>query len=122
MSNTKPCETKTCEIKNQVNQIIETVENYTRTQRHLEQNQDITSEEQKHQADRIQNERREEINNLTNKVVYGDNYNVNDKENLKENYEKAQTYMKYNAEHMSSEDLSNLKEKQMNRKEHLRNT
>lgn len=113
---------KADETKNQINQIIETVENYTRTERHLEQNQDITSPEQKRQADRIQNERREEIDNLTNKIVYGDNYNVKDNEQLKANYEKSETYMKYNADHMSSEDLRNLKEKQINRKEQLRNT
>lgn len=109
------------ETENRVSEIIDTVKEYTRSERHMEQNEDIISEEQKERFKEIQNERGERIENLTNKIVYGESYTQNEVENLEENYERAENYLKNNKEHMSSDDYNNLKEKQIKRQEQMNN-
>lgn len=67
----------------------------------------------------IQKAREEEISNLKDKIAFGENDNNNEFENLKDNYHKSNEYMKYNKDNMTSEDLSNIKEKQRHRKEQM---
>jgi hypothetical protein len=111
------------ENKNKVEELINVVDNYTRTQRHLEQYSDIGDPKNVEHARKIQNVREEEINNLTNKISYGNgrtDTTVNDEiNNLEKNYMYAEGYLDHNAEHMPKEDFKNLKEKQENREEKI---
>ncbi len=102
------------ELKNRVNQLIDVVEKHTRTERHLEQYSNISSKENLEHERRIQKTREEEIENLKDKIVYGEGYS-NEAENLEAKYEKTKEYIHYNAPKMNLEGLSNLNEKQRNR-------
>ncbi|GFZ32702.1 hypothetical protein CSC2_32280 [Clostridium zeae] len=107
------------EVENRINQIVDTVEKYTRTERHIEQNQDIISSEQMKHAEEIQNARRREIDTLKDKIVYGDNYKEDEQQNIIDNMTNAAGYIKNNGENMSTKDLNNIKDKQANRKDQL---
>lgn len=105
--------------ENRVEQLINTVDNYTRTERHLEQHSDIGDPERLERAKEIQSERKSEMERLKNNIVYGNEASTNDLENLKENYNDTQEYINNYGLQMSNEDLKNLKEKQQNRLEEL---
>lgn len=105
--------------ENRINQLINTVENYTRTERHLEQHSDIGDPERLERAEEVQSERKSEIDHLKNNIVYGNESLNNNLENLRENYDDTQEYMSTYGSQMSNEDLKNLKEKQQNRLEEL---
>ncbi|CAM2737352.1 hypothetical protein HAHI6034_03555 [Hathewaya histolytica] len=111
------------EVKNRLNELERTMENYVRTERHLEQHSDIASREQLENAKSIQESRREDMQELENSIVHGNDVENNTPEqqleNLKDNYVSTQGYLNHNSENMSREDLSNLKEKQENRKEQM---
>lgn len=111
------------EVKNRLNELERTMENYIRTERHLEQHSDIASREQLENAKSIQESRREDMQELENSIVHGNDVENNTPEqqleNLKDNYVSTQGYLNHNSENMSREDLSNLKEKQENRKEQM---
>ncbi|MFX0548591.1 hypothetical protein ACOAKC_04580 [Hathewaya histolytica] len=111
------------EVKNRLNELERTMENYVRTERHLEQHSDIASREQLENAKSIQESRREDMQELENSIVHGNDIENNTQqqqlENLKDNYVSTQGYLNHNSENMSREDLSNLKEKQENRKEQM---
>ncbi|MPM21267.1 hypothetical protein SDC9_67711 [bioreactor metagenome] len=109
------CDTKGKEMKNRVEEVENLMNSYVRTERHLEQHSDIASKDQISHAKNIQNQRSELIDTLENKIAYGNNANNNELENVKANYEKTEKYINYNADHMSSAQLNNLKEKQENR-------
>ncbi|AKN32117.1 hypothetical protein Ccar_15090 [Clostridium carboxidivorans P7] len=105
--------------ENKINQLINTVENYTRTERHLEQHSDIGDPERLERAEEVQSERKSEIDHLKNNIVYGNESLNNNLENLRENYDDTQEYISHYGSQMSDEDLKNLKEKQQNRLEEL---
>lgn len=111
------------ENKHRVEQLVNVVDNYTRTQRHLEQYSNIGNPKNVDHARRIQNEREKEINNLTNKLAYGtgtvDNPVSDELDNLQKNYKYAEGYLEHNADHMPKDDIENLKEKQKNRREKI---
>ncbi|WP_142415709.1 hypothetical protein [Hathewaya massiliensis] len=111
------------EVKNRLNQLSETMDNYVRTERHLEQHSDIGSRGNLENAREIQEVRRNEMENLKNKITYGGDFSNQSRkeeaENLKENYIETEGYINHNAENMTSEDLNNLKQKQKNRKREL---
>ena len=107
------------ETANRVDELINLVENLTRTERHLEQHSDIASDEQIRNAEDLQREREEQISNLKNKIIYGDGGPSDDVEGLERNMVFANGYLNHNADHMSEEDLQNLKQKQENRRETL---
>ncbi|MBK1812435.1 hypothetical protein JHL18_17555 [Clostridium sp. YIM B02505] len=107
------------EVENRIDQIVDTVEKYTRTERHIEQNQDIISSEQLEHAKEIQNARKREIDTLKDKIVYGDNYKEDEQQNIIDNMINAAGYIKNNGEDMSEKDLNNIKDKQANRKDQL---
>ncbi|WP_291574033.1 hypothetical protein [Clostridium sp. UBA4548] len=104
------------EMKNRVGELENLMDSYVRTERHLEQHSDIASKNQIHHAHEIQKERSEQIENLENKIAYGNNSGNNELENAKANYEKTEKYISYNGDHMSTAQLNNIKEKQKNRK------
>lgn len=105
-----------------VDDLINLVENKTRTERHLEQHSDIGDPDRLHHVYEVQNAREEQIQNLKSAIVYGDNTN-NDTEDqlhsLKKNYKFAEGYIDHNADHMNSQALKNLEEKQRNRREQM---
>nr|WP_272508949.1 hypothetical protein [Clostridium ganghwense] len=111
------------ENEHRVEQLMNTVENYTRTERHMEQHSDIGDPKRLDHAKEIQRKREEEMEELKNTIVYGPETSSggvkNDLENLQKNYEYAQGYMEHNADNMNKQNLENLKKKQENRREKM---
>jgi len=98
------------------------VENYTRTQRHLEQYSEIGNSENKENARRVQKVREEEIKTLERQIK-GQNEKITPEEhleNVKEKYYNTQGYIQNNKEGMNDEMLRNLQEKQQHREEQIR--
>lgn len=103
-----------------VNQLVNDVENYTRTERHLEQHSDIGDPDRLKNAIGIQKEREEEINHLKDRIVHGaGNTTGGSINNLKENFEDTNEYMANYADHLNKKDLENLQQKQKNRLESM---
>ncbi|NLN48461.1 MAG: hypothetical protein GX154_05115, partial [Clostridiales bacterium] len=94
---------------------------YVRTQRHLEQNSDIASDDQLDHASEIQNDREDRIDNLRNKIVNDVHDPGNQITNLKKRIEYSDGYIEHNKDDMDPETLENAKEKQKHRKEQLEN-
>ena len=107
-----------------VDNLINTVENHTRTKRHLEQYSEIGDIEFKEKARDKQVIREKQINDLKDQLIgvskdgKASSIQLDD---LKTNYEFAEEYMKNNKDHMNKEDLSNLEKKQNNRKVQIEN-
>lgn len=114
------------EIENEhrIDQLVDVVEKHTRTERHLEQYSNIGNPENREHAREIQKKREEEINTLKNIIAYGDDKSqdtvTDELDNLEKNYIYAEGYLEHNDEHMPKEDMKNLKEKQENRREKMR--
>ncbi len=101
--------------ENRIDQLISTVENYTRTERHIEENSDIGDPKRLKHAEGIQSERKSEIEHLRDNIVYGDACSDDNLANLKENYEDTKEYLDHYGSKMNKEDLKNIEEKQKNR-------
>lgn len=101
--------------ENRIDQLINTVENHTRTERHLEQCSHIGDPKRLSHAKDVQKEREEEIQSLKNTIVYGSQYDDNNIENLKENYEDTKEYVDHFGSKMDEKTLQNIEEKQENR-------
>ena len=104
--------------------LINIVENHTRTQRHLEQYSNIGDPKYKEIARNKQDLREKQIDELKQQLTdYDENYISKEKqlENLKENYEFGKNYIQSNEDHMNEEDLQNLNQKQVNRKIQIEN-
>lgn len=98
------------------------VENYTRTQRHLEQYSEIGNPENKENARKVQKVREEEIKNLETQIK-GENTRITPEEhleNVKEKYYNAEGYIENNKDSMNEDMLRNLQEKQQHREEQIR--
>lgn len=108
------------ETEHRIDELISTVENYTRTERHLEQYSDIGDPKGKAHAKDIQLARKAEIQHIKNTIIYGSNYDDHPLENLKENYDDTKEYMDHFGSKMDDETLENVKEKQKNRKETIK--
>ena len=117
------CKDKIKKVK-KVDNLINIVENHTRTKRHLEQYSEIGSLEFKEMAREKQDLREKQINELKSQLT-GDDKDIQTKaehlEGAKTNYEFAEGYMENNKEHMNKEDLKNLKKRQANRKVQIQN-
>lgn len=98
-----------------IDQLIDTVENYTRTERHLEQYSHIGDPKNKAHARDVQCAREAEIQHLKNEIVYGAEYDDHPLENLKENYEDTKEYLDHFGNRLDSKTLANVEEKQKNR-------
>jgi hypothetical protein len=110
------------ENERRIENLIDLVENKTRTDRHLEQHSDIGDPDRLKHAHEVQNARQEQIENLKNAIAHGDNAKNDTQdqlESLKKNYTFAEGYINHNADHMDKEALQNLKEKQEHRREQM---
>ncbi len=107
----------------QLDNLVNLVDNHTRTERHLEQYSEIGDKENKDHAREIQDVREEEINDLRNKLNGNDDIQTRAEqiENLEEKIESTEGYIENNKNDMDEEMLKNLEEKQENRKEQLDN-
>jgi len=96
------------------------VENYTRTERHLEQYSEIGNPENKEHAKQVQKVREAEIKNLENQIK-DDNKITPEQhlENVKEKYYSTEGYIQNNKDGMNEEMLKNLQEKQQHREEQI---
>ncbi|MBC2581022.1 hypothetical protein [Clostridium sp. DJ247] len=108
------------ETEHRIDQLMSTVENHTRTERHLEQYSNIGDPKGKAHARDIQLAREAELQHLKNTILYGPTYDDHQLENLKENYEDTKEYVDHFGSKMDDETLENVKEKQKNRKESIK--
>lgn len=107
-----------------VDNLINIVENHTRTERHLEQYSEIGDPYFKEKAVDKQHLREKQIDELKDQLagVSKDVMTASDHLNsVKERYEFAEEYIANNKDHMNKEDLENLEKKQQNRKVQIDN-
>lgn len=110
------------ENERRVDNLINLVENKTRSERHLEQHSDIGDPDRLDHVYEVQSDREQQIQDLKNAIVYGDNTKNDTQdqlESLKKNYTFAEGYINHNTDHMDQKALNSLKEKQQNRKEQM---
>lgn len=96
--------------------LINLVENHTRTERHLEQYSHIGDPIYKEKAREKQHVREEQIDSLKSQIL-DEHQKISAEEhlaNLKENYEKTKNYLGNNLENLSYEQVHNMAEKQIN--------
>lgn len=107
----------------QIDNLINLVENHTRTERHLEQYSHIGNQENKDHAREIQEIREEQIEDLREKLNGTGDIQTREEqiENLEKRYELTQGYIKNNKEEMNKEMLQNLELKQEKRRIQLDN-
>ena len=103
--------------------LINLVENHTRTERHLEQYSHIGNQNNKKHAREIQEIREEQIEDLRDKLNGNADIQTREEqiENLERRYELTEGYIENNKENMSDETLRNLEEKQEKRRIQLDN-
>ena len=107
----------------QLDNLINLVENYTRTERHLEQYSHIGNKDNKEHARKIQEIREEQIEDLRDKLNGSSDIQTREEkiENLERKYELTKGYIKNNKDDMKDETLKNLDEKQEKRRIQLDN-
>ena len=106
----------------QKDNLINVVENHTRTQRHLEQYSEIGNPKNKQNAREKQNTREKEIKVLKNQILETTLDTRNKQiENLISNYKNTEDYIDNNYNELPEEMLSNLENKQNNRVNQLEN-
>lgn len=107
----------------QIDNLINLVENHTRTKRHLEQYSHIGNKENKEHARKIQEIREEQIEDLRDKLNGTGDIQTREEqiENLERRYELTQGYIENNKEDMNNKMLQNLEEKQEKRRIQLEN-
>ena len=107
----------------QLDNLINLVENHTRTERHLEQYSSIGSKDNKNHAREIQNIRQEQIEDLKNKLKGEDDIQTPEEQldNLKEKYLKTNEYIRNNREDMTDDMLQHMGDKQQKRKNQIDN-
>lgn len=107
----------------QLDNLINLVENHTRTKRHLEQYSHIGNPENKENARRIQDIREEQIDELKNQIKGINDTQTKEEqlENVIEKYINAQGYIINNEDNMSEEQLNNMEKKQDNREIQIEN-
>ena len=107
----------------QLDNLTNLVENHTRTKRHLEQYSEIGDPKFKEMAREKQEKREENMYQLKQEILDEDEGQTVEQqiENLHDNYEAAQRYIKANQDTMAPQDLQNLQTKQQHRKEQLEN-
>ena len=106
----------------QIDNLINVVENHTRTQRHLEQYSEIGNPKNKQNAREKQNTREKENKVLKNQILETTLDTRNKQiENLISNYKNTEDYIDNNYNELPEEMLSNLENKQNNRVNQLEN-
>ena len=93
----------------QLDNLINLVENHTRTKRHLEQYSHIGNPENKENARKIQEIREEQIDELKDKIKGNDKQTREEQlENVIEKYINTEGYIRNNENNMSKEQLNNM--------------
>lgn len=107
----------------QLDNLVNLVENHTRTERHLEQYSEIGDQENKEHAREVQNDREGQMEDLKGKLSGGEDIQTREEqlENLEERYQKTEGYIQNNKNNMNQETLQNIENKQQNRKEQIDN-
>ena len=102
----------------QLDNLINLVENYTRTERHLEQYSHIGDKDNKEHARKIQEIREEQIEDLRDKLNGNSDIQTREEqiENLERRYELTEGYIRNNKDDMKNETLQNLEQKQEKRR------
>lgn len=101
----------------QLNQLVSLVEKQIRTRRHLEEYaQHSIAQENIELAKKRNQLRQEEINQLKNILIYGNNITNHYKDNTEKRFLYTEGYLNHNADHMNDEVFKNTKAKQENRK------
>ena len=96
------------------------VEKQTRTERHLEENAEIShSQENIEHVKKLQEERQWEIDHLKDKIIYGDNCSNNYKDNTEKRFLYTEGYLNHNSDHMDQDSFNNARAKQERRKKQL---
>lgn len=99
-----------------VDNLINLVENHTRTERHLEQYAHIGDPKYKKMAIEKQGVREKQINSLKNQII-DDHKKISNEEqleNVKNSYEKTKNYLGNNFKNMSQEQITNMGNKEAN--------
>ena len=105
----------------QLDNLVNLVENHTRSERHLEQYSHIGDPDNKEHARKVQDLREYESDNLKNHIISEKETPEEQLENLKDNYVSSQAYINKNKDNMNKEQLQNLKRRQEHRKEQIEN-
>lgn len=104
-----------------VDNLINLVENHTRTERHLEQYSEIGDPKFKDMAREKQAVRENQIESLKDQLT-NEHHKISSEEhleNLKENYEKTKNYFENNFENLSEEQARNMVKRQFNQEKQL---
>ena len=104
-----------------VDNLINLVENHTRTERHLEQYAHIGDPKFKKMAIEKQGIRENQIESLKNQII-DDHKKISNKEqleNVKNSYEKTKNYLENNFKNMSQEQIPNMVNKEANEMRHM---
>lgn len=107
----------------QLDNLINTVENHTRTERHLEQYSNIGDPYFRDEAREKQSVREKQIVDLKGHIL-GEYDKITPSEhfeNLVDNYDGAEGYINNNRDSLSTEQLNNMERKQANRRIQMQN-
>jgi hypothetical protein len=108
------------ENERRIDHLRNIVEKQTRSERHLEEHSDISkSPENISHVKEIQRERENEIQNLKDIIVHGENHNNDQLENTKKRLKYTEGYLNHNADHMDDDTLVSTKRKQEHRREQV---
>ena len=105
----------------QLDNLVNLVENHTRSERYLEQYSHIGDLDNKEHARKVQDIRENEIDNLKSHIISEKETPEEQLENLKDNYVSSQAYINKNKNNMNKEQLENLEKRQEHRKEQIEN-
>lgn len=105
----------------QLDHLINLVENYTRSKRHLEQYSEIGDPENKQNARQKQQVREEQIGELKEQIIgkCAEATKEEQLENLKQNYENSKEYIENNLDSMDQQMYDNLEQRQKNRRNQI---
>lgn len=104
-----------------VDNLINLVENHTRTERHLEQYSHIGDPKFRNMAREKQAIRENQIESLKEQLT-NEHQRISPEEhfeNLKENYKKTKDYLENNYDNLSYEQAHNMMEKQINQEKQI---
>ena len=107
----------------ELDNLINTVEKHTRTERHLEQYSNIGNPYFKDEAREKQSVREKQIVDLKEHIL-GEHDKITTSEhfeNLVDNYDGAEGYINKNRDSLSREQLDNMEKKQANRRIQMQN-
>ena len=107
----------------QLDDLINTVEKHTRTERHLEQYSHIGDQYYKDEARKKQSVREKQIVDLKDNILGNTDKLTNQEqfENLVDNYTASEDYIRNNLDNMDQEQIDNMEKKQANRRIQMQN-